>query len=162
MGLSVAYLCGVLNSELLDLWYALRGRTPWHVRRDYEPKPMNEMPYRHVPRPSGWAPSTAVDALTRALAGSEVDAVLEAAAVVRAAIGSPAGDADALTAVEHLVRAVAANRTALLPLRSIAPELRRASRTRGGRTVCTSIARPSWPRCRPRRFDRSGSIPSSR
>ena len=47
-GLSVAYLCGLLNSELLDLWYAVRGKTPWHVRRNYEPKPMNEMPYRHV------------------------------------------------------------------------------------------------------------------
>lgn len=42
----VAYLCGVLNSELLDLWYAVRGKTPWHVRRNYEPKRMNEMPYR--------------------------------------------------------------------------------------------------------------------
>ena len=42
----VAYLCGLLNSELLDLWYAVRGKTPWHVRRNYEPKRMNEMPYR--------------------------------------------------------------------------------------------------------------------
>ena len=46
----VAYLCGLLNSELLDLWYAVRGKTPWHVRRNYEPKRMNEMPYR---RPEG-------------------------------------------------------------------------------------------------------------
>lgn len=46
----VAYLCGLLNSELLDLWYALRGKTPWHVRRNYEPLRMNEMPYR---RPEG-------------------------------------------------------------------------------------------------------------
>jgi hypothetical protein len=42
----VAYLCGLLNSELLDLWYAVRGKTPWHVRRNYEPQRMNEMPYR--------------------------------------------------------------------------------------------------------------------
>jgi hypothetical protein len=42
----VAYLCSVLNSELLDLWYAVRGKTPWHVRRNYEPLRMNEMPYR--------------------------------------------------------------------------------------------------------------------
>lgn len=42
----VAYLCGCLNSELLDLWYAVRGKTPWHVRRNYEPKRMNEIPYR--------------------------------------------------------------------------------------------------------------------
>ena len=46
----VAYLCGLLNSELLDLWYAVRGKTPWHVRRNYEPKRMNELPYR---RPDG-------------------------------------------------------------------------------------------------------------
>ena len=42
----VAYLCGLLNSELLDLWYAVRGKTPWHVRHNYEPLRMNEMPYR--------------------------------------------------------------------------------------------------------------------
>ncbi len=31
----VAYLCGLLNSELLlDMWYAVRSRTPWHVRRN--------------------------------------------------------------------------------------------------------------------------------
>ncbi|MEJ7786762.1 MAG: N-6 DNA methylase, partial [Solirubrobacteraceae bacterium] len=47
-GLSVAYLCGLLNSELLDLWYAVRGKTPWHVRRNYEPKPMRRIPYRHA------------------------------------------------------------------------------------------------------------------
>ncbi len=46
----VAYLCGLLNSELLDLWYALRGRRPRDIWRDYEPKPMGEMPYR---RPDG-------------------------------------------------------------------------------------------------------------
>lgn len=47
---AVAYLCGVLNSELLDLWYAVRGKTPRDVWRNYEPKRMNEMPYR---RPEG-------------------------------------------------------------------------------------------------------------
>jgi hypothetical protein len=46
----VAYLCGLLNSELLDIWYGIRGRVPRDVWRDYEPKPMNEMPYR---RPEG-------------------------------------------------------------------------------------------------------------
>jgi hypothetical protein len=43
---STAYLCGVLNSELLDLWYAIRGRHPWDIWRDYEPKPMASIPYR--------------------------------------------------------------------------------------------------------------------
>ncbi len=47
-GLSVAYLGGLLNSELLDLWYSVRGKTPWHVWRNYEPKRMKEIPYRHV------------------------------------------------------------------------------------------------------------------
>jgi hypothetical protein len=42
----VAYLCGLLNSELLDLWYAVRGKAPRDIWRNYEPKRMNEMPYR--------------------------------------------------------------------------------------------------------------------
>ncbi|CAN5716698.1 hypothetical protein BH18ACT13_BH18ACT13_08090 [soil metagenome] len=42
----VAYLCGLLNSELVDLWYAVRGKTPRDVWRNYEPKRMNELPYR--------------------------------------------------------------------------------------------------------------------
>jgi hypothetical protein len=46
----VAYLCGLLNSELLDLWYAVRGKAPRDVWRNYEPKRMNEIPYR---RPDG-------------------------------------------------------------------------------------------------------------
>lgn len=125
-GLSVLWLCGLLNSELLDLWYALRGRTPRDVWRDYEPKPMYEMPYRHVVPPEGWEPSEGVQALVDALATGDVDEAVPAATVLREAIGSPAGDADGVAAVEHLVRAVAANRTALLPLRVIAPELRRA------------------------------------
>ena len=36
----------LLNSELLDLWYAVRGKIPRDVWRNYEPKRMNEMPYR--------------------------------------------------------------------------------------------------------------------
>jgi hypothetical protein len=87
---------------------------------------MKEMPYRHVPRPDDWVRSANVEALMAALAGSYVDAALEAAAVVREAMGSRAGDADALVAIEVLVRAIAANRRELLPLRSIAPELDRA------------------------------------
>jgi hypothetical protein len=123
-GLSVAYLCGLLNSELLDLWYAVRGKTPWHVRRNYEPKPMNAMPYRHVPVPQGWSPSDRVTALTDALEGSD-EAILAAALDIAQAVGTPATDADAMRAIEQLVRAVAANRRELLPLRQLAPELRR-------------------------------------
>src|SRR5207302_3000569 len=61
----VAYLCGLLNSELLDLWYAVRGKTPWHVRRNYEPKRMNEIPYR---RPEGDARADEIAALVRRIA----------------------------------------------------------------------------------------------
>lgn len=125
-GLSVAYLCGLLNSELLDLWYAVRGTTPWHVRRNYEPKPMNEMPYRHVVQPEGWTASDDVGRVATALATGGVETAVAHAGPVRAAVGSVAGDADAATAIEHLVRAIASNRRALLPLRSFAPELRRA------------------------------------
>jgi hypothetical protein len=128
-GLSVAYLCGVLNSELLDLWYSLRGRTPRDVWRDYEPKPMNEIPYRHVVSPDGWVPSDDVEMLAEAVAAGDVQTAVTHAAAVQWAVGSQAGDADAAAAVEHLVRAIAANRQALLPLRSLAPELRRAVKT---------------------------------
>lgn len=123
-GLSVAYLCGLLNSELLDLWYAVRGKTPWHDRRNYEPKPMYVMPYRHVPMPSGWTPGACVMKLLAAIEGS-TETLLAATAEIAAAVGVPEHDSDALRAIEELVRAVAANRRALLPLRSVAPELRR-------------------------------------
>jgi hypothetical protein len=42
----VAYLCGVLNSELLDIWYGVRGKIPRDIWRNYEPAPMRPMPYR--------------------------------------------------------------------------------------------------------------------
>jgi hypothetical protein len=79
----VAYLCGVLNSELLDLWYAVRGKTPRDVWRNYEPLRMNEMPYR---RPDG----------------------------------DPRADQ-----IAELVRAIAANRRALLPHRAVVKDLER-------------------------------------
>lgn len=63
----VAYLCGLLNSELLDLWYAVRGKTPWHVRRNYEPLRMNEMPYR---RPGGDPRADEVADLVRRIAAN--------------------------------------------------------------------------------------------
>jgi hypothetical protein len=123
-GLSVAYLCGVLNSELLDLWYAIRGKTPWHDRRNYEPKPMNAMPYRHVTVPAGWEPSGRFAALASALETPDADLSAPVAALI-GAVGTADADADALRATEELVRALAANRRELLPLRETAPELRR-------------------------------------
>ena len=125
-GLSVTYLCGLLNSELLDLWYAVRGKTPRDVWRNYEPKPMNEIPYRHVSAPDGWAPSDHVDMLAHAAATDDLQRVSTEAQALLSAVGSQAGNADAAAAIDHLVRAIAANRRALLPLRSVAPELRRA------------------------------------
>lgn len=64
---AVAYLCGVLNSELIDLWYSVRGRRPRDVWRDYEPKPMNEVPYR---RPEGDPRAEEVAGLVRELAAN--------------------------------------------------------------------------------------------
>jgi hypothetical protein len=63
-GLSVAYLCGLLNSELLDLWYAIRGKSPRDVWRNYEPKPMRRIPYRHA----GAAEAAPLEAVVRAIA----------------------------------------------------------------------------------------------
>jgi hypothetical protein len=116
----------VLNSELLDLWYAVRGKTPRDVWRNYEPKPMNEIPYRHVSAPDGWGPSHHVDTLAQAAAKADLQTVGAQAQALLSAVESQAGDADVAAAIEHLVRAVAANRRALLALRSAAPELRRA------------------------------------
>lgn len=122
LDLSVAYLCGLLNSELLDLWYSVRGKIPRDIWRNYEPRPMNTMPYRHVAIPADWTPSGGVAALLTALEGSD-EGLLPAVTVLTNGAGNPEGDADALRAIEVLVRVVAANRRALLPLRTVAPEL---------------------------------------
>lgn len=63
----VAYLCGLLNSELLDLWYGVRGRVPRDVWRDYEPRPLKEMPYR---RPDGDPRAEEIAALVRKIAAN--------------------------------------------------------------------------------------------
>lgn len=76
---NVTYLCGLLNSELLDLWYAVRGKTPWHVRRNYEPLRMNEMPYR---RPEGDARADEIAELVREIAANR-RALLPHRAVIR-------------------------------------------------------------------------------
>lgn len=63
----VAFLCGLLNSELLDLWYAVRGKRPRDIWRNYEPKRMNEMPYR---RPDGDHRAEEVAELVRQIAAN--------------------------------------------------------------------------------------------
>ena len=67
-----------------------------------------------------------IDQLRSALAMGDVTAAVEAVAPIRQQIGKDEGDANAHAAVEHLVRAIAVNRAALLPLRALAPELARA------------------------------------
>lgn len=79
----VAYLCGLLNSEVIDVWYAVKGRVARDIWRDYEPTPMRRIPYA---RPEG----------------------------------DPRADS-----VAELVRQLAANRLALLPLRASIRELGR-------------------------------------
>lgn len=110
----VALLCGLLDSELLDLWFAVRGKTPRDVWRNYEPKPMNRMPIV-----AGAARGPAPPELMGEL---RADASMPAAALAQLLPESP----PALAAVVELgVRALAANRLALLGLRDIAPELGR-------------------------------------
>jgi hypothetical protein len=125
-GLSVAYLCGLLNSELLDLWYAVRGKSPRDVWRNYEPKPMSRIPYRHVERLASPADAARLQDLEQALAGG--DAAL-ARALAEAIAGELTTDetaaAEAAGAIEILVRAVAANRRALLHFRPLFPDLGR-------------------------------------
>lgn len=114
-GLSVAYLCGLLNSELLDLWFAVRGKTPWHVRRNYEPKHMRRIPYRHV----ALLPSDDARAQRAVAAEGDPDAVLALAGEAAGALTADPGEAPfAARALEAVVRAVAANRRALLPHRA--------------------------------------------
>jgi len=130
--LSAAYLCGLLNSELLDLWFAVRGKTPWHVRRNYEPKHMRRIPYRHV------APLPAEDPRSARAARAEGDppAVLDLADEALAAVAGDPGEAPfAARALEAVVRAVAANRRLLLPHRGQAPLLRRVVKD----PWCTSV-----------------------
>lgn len=124
-GLSVAYLCGLLNSELLDVWYAVRGKTPWHVRRNYEPKPMNEMPYRHVEGQSA-TDNAQTDALADALGEGDAERAAALTDGIAARVRSDPKDArKAKAALESLVRAVVANRQALLAYRDRFPDLAR-------------------------------------
>jgi hypothetical protein len=125
-GLSVAYLCGLLNSELLDLWYGVRGKSPRDIWRNYEPKPMARIPYRHVERPA--TPDEAPR--LRDLADAVASADAARARAIAEAIGADLAEDEAVAgeaagAVEALVRAIAANRRALLPHRELFPELGR-------------------------------------
>lgn len=120
-GLSVAYLYGLLNSELLDLWYAVRGKTPRDIWHNYEPKPMARIPYRHVESRADEG-SDALSPLAEAIADEDSSAALVAVEALRL---DPVGDGEIATAIEILVRAIADNRRDLLPLRALDPGLGR-------------------------------------
>jgi type I restriction-modification system DNA methylase subunit len=125
-GLSVAYLCGLLNSELLDLWYAVRGKTPWHVRRNYEPKPMLRMPYRHVDSASEATQPLRLTQLDQALQGRDPARARALADAIAADLSAESGiAAEAAGAVERLVRALAHNRRDLLSRRPLVRSLDR-------------------------------------
>ena len=129
---SAAYACGLLNSELLDLWYGIRGKTPRDVWRNYEPKRMKEIPYRHVKSEAKFARSR-VRELKQKLKGDAAAASQVAASIgedLRAvgadgmAADAPAA-AEAAAALEALVDAIAENRRQLLPFRRRFPQLSR-------------------------------------
>ena len=123
-GLSVAYLCGLLNSELLDLWYAVRGKHPRDVWRNYEPKPMARMPYRHIQ--PGAARSNRVRGLKRILDHGDAETAAQLAAQMAASFGTdPSSEGELAAALEHFVRAIAKNRRVLLPHRPYVRDLGR-------------------------------------
>jgi hypothetical protein len=132
-GLSVAYLGGLLNSELLDLWYSIRGKAPRDVWRNYEPKRMKEMPYRHVDLAVKIA-NTRLKRLRKTLekrdarlaAGlaSEIGADLRRCGDAGLAADAPEA-VEAAHALEAVVRAIADNRRALLLFRDRFPTLTR-------------------------------------
>lgn len=131
--LSVAYLGGLLNSELLDLWYSIRGKTPRDVWRNYEPKRMKEIPYRDVDL-SAEGGSSRLKRIESALDAGDADTAAEVAAAIAADLreaGNAGAAADAPAAVKagkalkSIVRAIADNRRALLPFRDRFPALER-------------------------------------
>jgi hypothetical protein len=131
--LSVRLLGGLLNSELLDLWYGIRGKTPRDVWRNYEPKRMKEIPYRHVDLTKK-ASAPGAKKLKAALKKGDVAGVVAIATEVVTDL-RVAGDAglaadapsavDAAAALELIVDAIAENRRSLLPLRRRFPALGR-------------------------------------
>jgi hypothetical protein len=148
--LSVAYVGGLLNSELLDLWYGIRGKTPRDVWRNYEPKRMKEIPYRHVDL-SIKVPGERLQKLDAALKAHDA---LEAGALADAigsdlrargadGLGADAPEAlEAARALEAFVRAIADNRRALLPFRDRFPELARVVKDPWSTKVVDPVVAP--------------------
>jgi hypothetical protein len=131
---AAAYACGLLNSELLDLWYGIRGKTPRDVWRNYEPKRMKEIPYRHVQLGEKETRGPRLKELKTALRKHEMQIVRGAVLAITsdlrtvgdAALGAEAPEAiEAARALEEVVRAIADNRQALLPHRDRFPALSR-------------------------------------
>ncbi len=132
-GLSVVYLGGLLNSELLDLWYSIRGKAPRDVWRNYEPKRMKEIPYRHV-NFSTRTERNRLKKLRMALKKNDELGAAKIALEIGADLrdrgdGGLAADApeavEAAHALEAVVRAIVDNRRALLLFRDRFPALTR-------------------------------------
>lgn len=132
-GASVTYLGGLLNSELIDLWYLIRGKTPRDVWRNYEPKRMKEIPYRHIDLAVKTDPGRLKklkaalkkgDAQSATTISGEIGADLRAAGDEGLAADAPEA-VEAARALEAVVRAIADNRRALLPMRDRFPRLTR-------------------------------------
>ncbi len=132
-GASVAYLGGLLNSELIDLWYLIRGKTPRDVWRNYEPKRMKEIPYRHIDLAVKTDPGRLKklkaalkkgDAQSATTISGEIGADLRTAGDEGLAADAPEA-VEAARALEAVVRAIADNRRALLPMRDCFPRLTR-------------------------------------
>jgi Eco57I restriction-modification methylase/N-6 DNA Methylase len=144
----VSLLCGYLNSELLDLWYSVRGRTARDIWRDYEPKPMSGIPYRHIEFPQGPG-SASIKNLKVALGKQKLEAAASHAtdiasglrAAADAGLATDAPEAiEAARALEAIVEAIADNRRALLPYRDRFPELTRVVKDPWSREVVDPYA----------------------
>ncbi|HEY6551593.1 MAG TPA: N-6 DNA methylase, partial [Solirubrobacterales bacterium] len=130
---TVQYLTGLLNSELLDLWYLVRGKTPRDVWRNYEPKRMKEIPYRHVDLAIK-VDGSRLKKLKASLRKPDPPQVAMLAAAIGADLRARADDGlvadapeavEAARALEKIVGAIADNRRALLPFRDRFPALTR-------------------------------------
>lgn len=127
----IQLLCGYLNSELLDLWYGVRGRVARDIWRDYEPKPMARIPYRHVAVDDIGLFSERKN-LSKKLRGNHVDEGLSVVGAIADALRDSGDEGLRLDApeairagqaLEVLVEAIADNRRALLPFRKRFPAL---------------------------------------
>lgn len=132
-GLSIELLGGYLNSELLDLWYGVRGRTARDIWRDYEPKPMSKIPYRYLNIGKKKA-TPRLKGLKASLKDGDVESTTKLTAAVIEDLRVTGGNGllansstafETASALEMVVERLAENRRALLSYRESFPELAR-------------------------------------